>query len=66
MTTQVFIRSPSPNHQDLMVCAVNPTTKEVTSTHRLHEGEELGLYLHSNQGLTITEVAKEAIKVAAE
>lgn len=66
MTTQVIVKSPSPNHQDVMVCTADPTTKEVTATHRLREGEEISLYLHSNQGLTISEVAKEPAEAAAE
>lgn len=66
MTTQVIIKSPAPNHQDVMVCTTDPTTKAVLESHRLREGEEISLYIHSAQGLSITEVAKEPAEAAAE
>jgi hypothetical protein len=65
MTTQVIVKSPSPNHQDVMVCVADPTTKEVREMHRLREGEEISLYIHSNAGLTISEVAKEPAEAPA-
>lgn len=66
MTTQVIVKSPSPNHLDVMVCVADPTTKEVREMHRLREGEEISLFIHSAQGLTISEVAKEPAEAAAE
>jgi hypothetical protein len=59
MTTQVIVKSPTPNHQDVLVKTVIPQTGDVMSEQRLREGEEVSLYIHGSQSLAIEEVAKE-------
>lgn len=64
MTTQVTIKSPSPNHLDVLIKAVCPPTGCVMIERRLREGEEATLYLHDGQCLHIYEVAKEQAEKA--
>ena len=59
MTTEVIVKSPSPNHQDVLVKTVSQQTCAVMSEQRLREGEEVSLYVHSGQSLQIYEIAKE-------
>lgn len=66
MTTQVIVKSPKPNHHDVLVKTVSPQTGDVMSEQRLREGEEVTLYVHGSQSLQITEVSKEPAEVAAE
>ncbi|MFZ2982023.1 MAG: hypothetical protein WA085_13405 [Sphingobium sp.] len=65
MTTQVIVKSPSPNHQDVMVRTVTPQTGDVMSEQRLREGEEVSLYVHGSQSLQIAEIAKEPAEAPA-
>lgn len=65
MTTQVIVKSPTPNHQDVLVKAVSPQTGDVMSEKRLREGEEVTLCVHGSQSLQITEVAKETAEAPA-
>lgn len=66
MTTQVIVKSPSPNHQDVMVKKVSPQTGDVMSEKRLREGDEVSLYVHEGMSLQISEIAKEPVEAAAE
>ena len=64
MTTQVTIKSPAPNDQDVLIKAVCPPTGCVMIERRLRGGEEVTLYLHDGQCLHIYEVAKEPVENA--
>jgi hypothetical protein len=59
MTTTVIIKSPNPNHNDLLVKIINPKTQEEYSTKRLTDGEEASLYVYGSQSLVIDEIAKD-------
>lgn len=65
MTTQVIVKSPKPNHQDVLVKTVNPQTGETWSEQRLREGDEVSLYVHDAMSLQISEVAKEPAEAPA-
>jgi hypothetical protein len=67
MTTSAIVRSPAPNHQDLMV-----QTQMVDSTGawvdagpptRLREGGVLSEHVYGGKRLVITEAAREAPRV---
>lgn len=67
MTTRVIIKSPKPNHQDVMVKTVSPQTSDVMSEQRLREGEEVSLYVvHGIQSLLIAEIEKEPAEATSE
>ncbi|MBW6402078.1 hypothetical protein KPL78_29800 [Roseomonas sp. HJA6] len=63
MTTAVVIRSPSPNHQDVLVQkqAVNREGAfvDVGQAVRVTEGMAVTEYVHGGQRLVITEVTRE-------
>ncbi len=64
MTTTVVIRSPAPNHQDVLVQLedVRPdgTTFQVGNARRLKEGGTITEHVHGGRRLVITEIAREA------
>lgn len=60
MTTKVIVQSPTPNHQDVLVRVLNPTTREQYGPdRRLREGEQAEFYVHGGAELSVTEVPKE-------
>lgn len=58
MTTTVIIKSPSPNHEDLLVNLIDITTGQPFQGYHLTDGDELTLYVHSGQGFSVQEVPK--------
>jgi hypothetical protein len=58
MTTQVIVKSPKPNHQDVQVDTVTQEEGEVLTSRRLTEGEEASFYVYQGQSLNISEIPK--------
>jgi len=63
MTNTVIIRSPYPNHQDVLVeiCGAmdQDGVRPLQSFIRLKEGEETRQYVHSGSFLGISEIPRE-------
>lgn len=61
MTTQVIVKSPKPNHQDVQVQVVDTATGCVHREHALGEGEEASFYVFAGQGLRVFEIPKGVV-----
>lgn len=64
MTTAVVIRSPAPNHQDVVVqkqsVGADGAFADVGVPFRVTEGMAVTEYVHGGQRLVITEAARQA------
>lgn len=64
MTTTVVIRSPAPNHQDVLVqkqsVAVDGSWADVGAPVRVTEGMAVTEYVYGGRRLVITEATREA------
>lgn len=58
MTTRVIIKSPSSNHEDILVNLIDITTGQPFQGYHMTDGDELELYVHSGQGFSVQEVPK--------
>lgn len=59
MTTTVSIKHDGPDHHDVMVTAIDPTTGDETgSKQRLANGETFTGVVYSNKGYIVKEVVK--------
>lgn len=62
MTTQVIIKSPKPNHKDVIVMTVRMSDGEIIAEKRLCEDQEVMLYVFDGQILQIAEIEKMSIE----
>lgn len=60
MTTQVIIKSPSPNHLDLLVEEVQDG-RAIAGSTRVREGEEVTLNVYGSRTLRISEIQREEV-----
>ena len=61
MTTTVIIKSPKPNHHDVLVQLIDGHTGRIQGTIRVKEGEETRQYVYDGRELKITEISKEIV-----
>jgi hypothetical protein len=58
MTTTVTIKHEGPDHHDVLVTVVDLPTKAIRQEIRLKAGDTITNYIHTGQGLTVSEVSK--------